>query len=293
MHPKLKPSHQRNKRFFLLNDIKSEGTKKEVTVFRGSQYLLIIQRMQVKRALLFWTMGNKTNLKAVSLLIALKSKLDKTSSLNKASQNKIAELAGVSPNTIKRYMPVWERLGLVEWRGKNKDVFVINRLSSKTKHRNIDLSRVDMKSFKSIYESLKSFIFLIVLSCKCFVKRMIRIATDPKKGEDYKGAKKFCNRYARREQERVIEYKEYGISYKKIGEKLGFCKRMAEKIVEKAVKKGWCHKETHFEKVSMPGVNRMYVEGFTFTTKNYGFIVKANTYKLNRNIGMALIGGNF
>ena len=246
--------------------------------------------MQVKRALLFWTMGNKTNIKAVSLLIALKNNLDKTSSIKDASQNKIAEVAGVSPNTIKRYMPIWVRLGLVEWKGKNNNIFIVNRLSSKTRHRNIDLSRLDMSNFKKVYESLRSFLFLVILSCKELVRRMIRIATQSNSTKEIKEARKFCNRYAEREEMKDFEYKEHGISYSKIGEKIGFCKRMAVMIVSKAIKKGWCRKETHFEYTSMPGVNRMYVEGYTFTTNNYGFKVMANTYRLNRNICMALIG---
>lgn len=236
-------------------------------------------------------MGNKTNIKAVSLLISLKSRLDKTSTIQKASQNKIAETAGVSPNTIRRYLPIWLRLGLVEWRGKNKDVFVINRLSSKTKHRNIDLARLNFKDFKRVYETFRSFLFILALSCKEYVKRMIRTVSNSCDANEIKEARKSCNRYAKRDESDELCYNEYGMSYRKIGEKIGFCKRTAEKIVSLAIKKKWCRKETHFEWTSMPGVNCMYVEGFTFTTKDYGFVVKANTYTLNKNICLALIGG--
>lgn len=249
--------------------------------------------MKIRKQLLFWAMGNKTNIKAVSLLIVLKKRLGKTSSLCNASQNKIASLSGVSPNTIKSYMPTWIRLGLVEWRGKNNDVFVVNKLCSKTSHRNVDISRIDMSSFWKVYKGLKSFLFLIILSCKDFVKRMIRTATDSDDLSETKKARKFCNRYAKRDKNKDFEYKEYGISLRKIGQKLGFCKRTAETIVDFAVKKRWCKKFNNYEWTFMPGVNKMYVDGFTFTTKNYGFVVKANTYTLNRNICMALIGGNF
>jgi len=240
---------------------------------------------------MFWAMGKKTNIKAVSLLIGLKRRLDKTSAIHKASLNKIAKVAGVSPNTIKVYLPIWLRLGLVEWRGKHKDVFVINRLSSKTRHRNIDISRIDMKDFKTIYENFRSFLFLLVLSCKGFVKRMIQIANTSDDVEEVKMALKSCNRYARRNQNKELEYVDYGISYWKIGQKLGFCRRTAEKVVKFACKKHWCRKYNNYEWWSMPAVNGMYVEGFTFTTQNYGFVAHANTYKLNRNIGMALIEG--
>ena len=226
-------------------------------------------------------------------MLVLKSKLGKTSSLCHASQNKLASICSVSPSTIKRYMPIWERLGLTEWRGKEKDVFVVNTLCSRTSHRNVDISRLDMRSFWKVYNSLRSFMFLITLSCKDLVKRMIRTATDSDDLSELKKARKFCNRYAKREEGEDYEYREHGISLRKIGQKLGFCKRTAESIVNFATKRGWCRKFHNVEWTFMPGVNRMYVEGFTFTTKNYGFIVKANTYSLNRNIRMALIGGNF
>ena len=162
--------------------------------------------MKIRKQLLFWAMGNKTNIKAVSLLIVLKKQLGKTSSLCNASQNKIASLCGVSPNTIKSYMPVWIRLGLVEWRGKNNDVFVVNKLCSKTSHRNVDISRIDMSSFWKVYNGFKSFLFLIILSCKDLVKRMIRTATDSDDLSEIKKARKFCNRYAKRDKNKDFEY---------------------------------------------------------------------------------------
>lgn len=247
--------------------------------------------MQIKRTLLFWALGDKTRIKSLSLLLTLKSKLDKTQTIHKASLNKIAKTAGVSPTTIKMYMVIWKRLGLIEWRGKNGDVFVVNKVSSKTKHRNVDISRIDFKNFKSIYEQFRSFLFILILSCKTFVKRMIQIANTSKDDQEAKSALKSCNRYAKRNEDKQLEYVENGISYSKIGQKIGFCSRTAENIVKKAIQKRWCRKQTHFEWTYMPGVNYMYVEGYTFTTRDYGFEVKANTYKINRNICMALIDG--
>lgn len=247
--------------------------------------------MQVKRTLLFWSLGDKTRIKALSLLLTLKSRLGKTQSINNASQNKIASIAGVSPSTIKRYMVIWQRLGLVEWRGKKGDVFVVNRMASRTKHRNLDLSRINFKDFKAIYEQFRSFLFLLILSCKAFVKRMIQIANNSKDHKEIREALKSCNRYAERNQDKQLEYVEHGISYSKIGQKIGFCRRTAEKIVKLACRKRWCRKHNNYDWCSMPGVNGMYVEGFTFTTKDYGFISRANTYSLNGKILMALIGG--
>lgn len=268
-----------------------EGTEKGVVAFRGSQYSYLEGSMKIKKQLLFWALGNKTNIKAVSLLIALKRNLGKTSSLENASQNRIAAAAGVSPNTIKKYLPILERLGFIEWRGKHHDVLVVNKISTRTRHRNIDISRIIEKSYKKIYENLRSFLFLLILSCKSFVKRVIQIANTSKDSEEVKSALKSCNRYAKRNDQKLLEYREWGISFSKIGQKIGFCKRVAEDIVNLAIKKRWCTKQRNYEWYSMPGVNRMYVEGFTFTTMDYGFVVHANTYSVNRCILMALIDG--
>ena len=188
-------------------------------------------------------------------------------------------------------MIIWKRLGLIEWRGKKGDVLVLNRVASKTKHRNIDISRINFDKFKSIYEQFRSFLFILILSCKAFVKRMIQTVNTSKDAEEARLALKSCNRYAKRNKDKLFEFIEYGISYSKIGQKLGFCSRTAENIVKKAIKKRWCSKQTHFEWTRMPGVNGMYVEGYTFTTKDYAFKVNANTYSVNRNLLMALING--
>ena len=248
--------------------------------------------MQVKRAIVFGTMGDKTAQKSVVLLMLLKNRLDKTSSIPKASQNKIASLLNVSPSTVKNYMPIWEDMGLVEWRGKDMKVFVVKKLYSSTKHRNFDMKRLDFGSFKNLYQTFRSFLFLIANSRKEFVKRLIRIANEPRKGEDFKKAKKDCNRYARQTRgEDGYTYHEYGFSYKGIGRILGFCARTAENIVSLAIKKRWCDKEQHYKWTKLPGVCRMFVEGFTFTTMNYGCVVAANTYPMKRSILMAIIGG--
>jgi len=248
--------------------------------------------MQVKRAIIFGTMGNKTEQKAVVLLMLLKHRLDKTSSISNASQNKIASILNVSPSTVKRYLPVWEKMGLVEWRGKKGDVFVVKKISSSTKHRNFDMKRLDFKCFKNLYQTFRSFLFLIANSRKEFVKRLIRIANQPKKGEDFKKARKNCNKYAKQTKgDDGFVYHEYGFSLKGIGRILGFCSRTVEDIVKLAINKKWCNKERHYEWMKLPGVNRMFVEGYTFTTMNYGCVVSANTYPMSRAILMAIIGG--
>lgn len=227
-------------------------------------------------------MDNKTAHKAVSALMLLKNRLGKTSSIKKASVNKIANTAGMSPSTIKKYMPLWEEMNLVEWQGAKKDVLVVKRLSSKTRHRNVKTDKLDFSTFKNLYKTLRSLLFLLLNSHKSFIKLLLRVANSPKRGENYKKARKLSEYYAGRDTDGKFRYKEYGLSYKTIAKRLGYCTRTAERIVNFTVAKKWCRKKTHFIRQYMKNVCGMHVEGYTFTTRNYGYKVLANTYEESR-----------
>lgn len=247
--------------------------------------------MKIRRNTIFNLRGKKAEIKAYALIIFLKKRVGICAYLSKFSINKIAKAASVSPNTIKKYLPIWVRLGLVERYGKNKDNLIIKRFSARKEHRNFDISDFDMSSFKSTYYSLRSFIFLTIQAQKEYVKRMIRTATDPKDFKEFKKARKFCNQHAHKDNMGRYVFKENGISYKYIGKVVGFCERTAERIVQFAIRKKWCKKETHFSYTYMPGICFREVNGYTFTTWNYGYVVGANTYVLSELITGKLLDG--
>lgn len=252
---------------------------KVLDLLRG---FLLTFPMQIRRTILLNIMGDKAAQKAVSLLLLLKSRIGRTSSIKGASVNKIAALSGTSPSTIKKYIHVWEEMRLVEWQGSNGNVLIIRRLASKTHHRNVEVDKLNYKTFKMLYKTLRSLLFLILNSHKRFIERLLRTATDPQHGEDYKKARKLSEYYARRDADGVFRYKEYGLSYKTIAKKLGYCARTAEEIVKFALKLKWCRKTTRFLSQFMPNVRGLFVEGYTFTTKDHGYKVLANTYSENR-----------
>lgn len=238
--------------------------------------------MKIRRTILLDIMGDKTAQKAVSLLLLLKYRIGRTSSIKGASVNRIAALSGTSPSTIKKYIPIWNKLQLVEWQGAKGDILVIRRMASKTHHRNVDIDKLSYKTFRMLYKTLRSLLFLILNSHKRFIERLLRTATDPRPGEDYKKARKLSEFYARRDADGVFRYKEYGLSYKTIAKRLGYCVRTAEEIVKFAVKMKWCTKTTRFLSQFLPNVCGMFVEGYTFTTKDHGYRVLANTYAESR-----------
>ena len=233
-------------------------------------------------------MGDTTMQKAVVLLLLLKKRIV-TSAIHEFSINKAAIIAEVSPNTIKRYLPIWEGMGMVDYQGVNSDILVMKKISSSTKHRNYAIDRLDFSSFKRLYNSYREFLFLVIQSRKDYVKRLLRIAHDPRRGEDFKGARKACRQYAKTKAgEKTAIYHEYGLSYKKIARKIGVCVKTAQKIVSGTIKKRWCCKQRNFISFLLPSVNKMEIDGYTFTTHNYGYIILANTYTVSRSWGMAL-----
>lgn len=238
--------------------------------------------MKIRRTILLSIMGDKAAQKAVSLLMLLKSRIGRTSSIKGASVNRIAAISGTSPSTVRKYIPIWEDMQLVEWQGSRGDVLTIKRIASKTHHRNVEVDRLNYKTFKMLYKTLRSLLFLILNSHKRFIERLLRTATDPQNGEDFKKARKLSEFYARRDADGVFRYKEYGLSYKTIANRLGYCTRTAEEIVKFAVKLKWCRKTTHFLSHFLPNVRGMFVEGYTFTTRDHGYKVLANTYSENR-----------
>lgn len=237
--------------------------------------------MRIRRNILLNCKRDKSMMKAIALLLYIKHKVGISSSIRKASYNRISKVAGSSPNTIKKYLQIWLDLGLVEFTGKKGDVLIIKRIRASKDHRNYEVRRFSFKSYKNTYKSLRAFLTLTLQAQKEYVKRMVRIANDPKEGEDFKKAIKFCNRHATRNQEGRFEFKENGMSYKYIAKKIGFCVTTTQKIIKEVVKKRWIKRKLNFERVFMQGVNYRYVEGFTFTTENFGYRISANNYELS------------
>ena len=84
------------------------------------------------------------------------------------------------------------------------------------------------------------------------------------------------------------KYEEFGLSYKRIAKETGNCVRTAERTVKDAIVHGWCNKLRNFYQKFMYRVNRREVPGFTFTTKNNGYVMFSNTYTLSPAVSESL-----
>ena len=242
--------------------------------------------MKLRRRIINETKGDPRKQKAVALAICIKRSCGRNSTVKDYNPNKIQKLTGISPNTFTKYLPTMVEMGLVRFDGKNGEHLVVRCLHSSKDDRNVDIHRFCFNSFTEVYRSLRAFLVVLVQVRKDYVSRILQIATDPKKGQNCSAAKKKVRNLVRRGILRTVneKVKELGISYKRFAKETGNCERTCERIVQYAIKRRWWKKHTHYEWTYMPGVNSMPVEGYLFTTRDYGFNVGANTYTLSNRI---------
>lgn len=213
--------------------------------------------------------GNKKLLKAVAFAMFVRYRTGK-SSMGKYSINMIAGAAGVHAVTAAKRMETLTAAGLAVV----KDGCVTFRsLVSKHNDRNVRLTKICYGSLKGVEKSLQAILVTVLQKRKDFAKRTIRTAHDGRTSKEVKAAMKTSRKYGWGD-----TFVERGFSYRSLAKKIGVCVKTAVEIVKFAVKRGILKKERHFERFFMPGVNGRKVEGFTFTTRNWGFRVSANTY---------------
>lgn len=222
--------------------------------------------------------------KAVAIALCLKHVSGRDSIIRYVNPNKIHTLIGISPNTFTTYLPLMLDMGLVSFDGANNEHLVIRCLHSSHKSRNIDIHRINFKSFKEAYYGLRAFLFLLIQKRKDFIRRTLQLANNPYPGDDCKRARQKVKSLVKRGLLKTWTYVEKGLSLKRIAKETGNCIKTVQNIVGYAIHKRWCRKKTHFLYFFMRGINYMEVEGSTFTTLNYAFKVAANTYTLSRGI---------
>ena len=215
--------------------------------------------------------GSTKLLKAIAMSLLVRKRTN-TNIVKNFTVNKLKEITGMHSTTIKKRLHTLNEYGLVSYSGKN---LVFRSLVSRHKQRNVRLAKIAYGKVKDIERSLQAILVAIIQIRKDFAKRTILTAHNGRNAKQVKRAQKLSRRY-----KWGYDYVERGLGYEKIAKTLRCCKATATKIVNFAIGRSILKKETHYDYTFMPGVNYMYVDGYTFTTKNYGFIVRANTYQV-------------
>jgi len=247
--------------------------------------------MQIRRKIMNELKGQPRLQKALAFAIFLKFKLGRSSMMRNYSINKIHTLTGISATTINKYLPVLIENGWVRFDGKNQQHLIVCKLASHAENRNICVDKFCYDSYKDVYRSLRAFLALIIQSHKDFIKRTIQIATNPKRGQNFKAARKLVKRLVRQGVLKSVydAYKELGLSLKRIAKETGNCVRTAQNIMNYAISKNWCSKQHHYEKVES---TNFYYDGYMFYKNGNLYNVFANTYELSKPVALNLSLGN-
>ena len=218
--------------------------------------------------------GNKELLKSIAMFLLIRKRLG-SNILKDYSINKLVNLLGAHASTIKKRMHVLAQYGLVTIVGKT---LMLRSVVSKHAKRNVKLGerKMEYSSLKSVEYSLQAILVVVVQSRKDFAKRTIRNAHGA--SHDFNVIK--AARDAARKFGYGFEYKENGLSYKTIARRLGVSVKTAVEIVKFAVKRTILKKTTHSIATYMQSVCGMELYGYTFTTRNYGYKVLANSYSV-------------
>lgn len=227
--------------------------------------------------------GNTQMQKAFALAIYIKSRCRRDSTVYNFNPHRIHKLVGISPNTFKKYYPLMVKMQLVHFSGKNNENLVFDHLKNrKHKQNNIYFENFCLGSYADIYKSLRSQIALCIQRRKNYVRHILQMTRNPKRNEykEFHAANKKKRNLVRRGIIRNSEWRDYGISYQRIAKEVGCCVRTAQRVIAYAVDNGWCTKSHTWWRDKLPGVHFRPVDGYTFTTLNYGYVIQANTFTL-------------
>lgn len=250
--------------------------------------------MKIRRKFLNAVIGNTRAQKTLSVALALKKALGQNCEIKNWNPNKIKKIIRISPNTFSKLLPDLIKAGYVKLCGKNKENLVVCKLYSDTANRNISVDLFDFGNgavvFMEVYRSLRTFVAMQLQHKKNFLKRVIQSYKDPKRSDNY--------RLLRRKVKRLVkggilnsmqdDFKEWGISYKRIAKQTGNCERTAQVIIKYGIAHGWLTKKVNIIRDLIPNVCGRYVPGYDFTTRNFGYILKANSYSLSEEVELSL-----
>ena len=222
----------------------------------------------IRRSLIIECFCNKELLKALAMAYLIKHRT-KSSNIRHYSINLIHSITGIHAVTIKKRLQTLNEYGLILI---EKDNLIIRSTVSKHAKRNMNIGRMDFTSVKTVERSLQALQVVFIQQRKDFCKHTTHNGSNPKK---IKAARKACRKYGFGD-----KYVERGLSYATIAKKLGLSVATAFSVVKYGTVKKYFKKFTHFVGTFLKGVCGMDIQGYTFTTTNYGFQVQANTYKV-------------
>ena len=223
----------------------------------------------IRRSLIIECFGNNELLKALAMAYLIKHRT-KSSNIRHYSINLIHSITGIHAVTIRKRLQTLNEYGLILIENDN---LIIRSTVSKHVKRNMNIGRMDFTSVKTVERSLQALQVVFMQQRKDFCKHTIHNAHHGFNPKKIKAARKACRKYGFGD-----KYVEHGLSYAIMARKLGLAVTTVFNIVKQGIRRKYFKKFTHFAWTVLKGVCGMDIQGYTFTTKNYGFQVQSNTY---------------
>lgn len=185
--------------------------------------------------------------KAVALLLYVKHRY-RSSTLLKFTYKKLQEETGMAFSTLKKRMEILNQLGLVEKIGKNGKHLLFK--SVKGRKINLDVSKIDFSSVKTIELGLCAMFIVNVQRKKEYVKQLFHKMHECKrnphkcKEHDFKSLRKKMRKYGYDENDYFMDN---GISYKYMAKNLHIGKTKIAKMIKQAIENNMLKQERHFK----------------------------------------------
>lgn len=263
--------------------------------------------MQIRRTLFKDIITSTQNVRAIAMAVYIK-RTCAASAIPNWSYNKLHNITGLHASTCRSYLQTLKDMGLVSFTGKNNNTIVFNSLASHSKRRNINLDVVVADSVKSIAYSLYSLLVALIQRSKDYVQQTIAtIKSASASISDRKAAIRTARRCGWRDtcaqrwiteaatkeerEQRILDanrrdllkYKDNGISLKGIGKRIKAGLQKVQRIIKFATVHDFLIKHTkrlRFFNDNAPIVHMFNPNKYTFATRNFLFIVKANRYSM-------------
>lgn len=218
-------------------------------------------------------LGNSRLLKAVAFVLFFRHKCGNISTLKNFTINRLHELTGLHSTTIRKRLATLKECGLI---CVERGMLMFRSLTSKNHaRRNMRLSKFCYKTIKDVEYSLHCLLLTIKLQQINFAKSTILKATNGRTHKEVKAARRTARKYGYGR-----KFIDCGLSYRGIAEFLRTSVSKAVMVIKNAVSRGFVTKKSNFEALFMQNVNHLCLDNYTFTTRNYAYRVKANSYTL-------------
>lgn len=232
---------------------------------------------KISRKLFNDNLSDTRAIKALALLIFVKTKF-KASVVPDFSYYKLSKITGMHIDTVKKRIESLREMNLVAKEGKYGQHLRFNKVRAKKS--NINFSRINKKSVKSIETGLRAMFVQEKICQKNYVKQLMESGDNPKTLKEKKKADEIIAKRG------YTGFVDNGISYRYMAKKMKVGLNKVSEIIKYAETNKIVLKHKHIElyariEGNAKNIVSMLGEENMFATKNNVYRVGCNTYSLH------------